>query len=84
MLNRDTLNRRDFLNTFASALLSSAYLSASAAFAATRPARRWTAVQRLLEGYVADKKMAGAAAAVSFNGSPLAYLSRTSAFSSAS
>lgn len=75
MLDRDTLNRRDFLNTLASALLSAAYLNASAAFAATRPARRWTAVQRLLEGYVADKKMAGAAAALSFNGSPLAYLS---------
>jgi CubicO group peptidase (beta-lactamase class C family) len=73
MSNRDTLNRRDFLNTLASALLCAAYLDKSAAFAATRPARRWAAVQRLLDGYVADKKMAGAAAALSYGGSPLVY-----------
>ncbi|HEX4947368.1 MAG TPA: hypothetical protein VFZ34_11915, partial [Blastocatellia bacterium] len=75
MLNGDTLNRRDFLNAMTSALLSAAYLDYRAAFAATRPARRWTAVQRLLDGYVADKKMAGAAAALSYGGSPPAYLS---------
>jgi CubicO group peptidase (beta-lactamase class C family) len=75
MLNGDTLNRRDFLNAVAGALLSAASLDNRAAFAATRPARRWTAVQRLLDGYVADKKMAGAAAALSYDGSSLDYLS---------
>jgi hypothetical protein len=72
MPNRDTLNQRDFLNRLASALLSVAYLDKSAAFAATRPALCWAAVQRLLEGYVADKKIAGAATALSYSGSPLA------------
>jgi len=75
MLNGDSLNRRDFLNTMTSALLSAAYLDSRAAFAVTRPARRWTAVQKLLDGYVADKKMAGAGAALSYGGSPPAYLS---------
>jgi CubicO group peptidase (beta-lactamase class C family) len=75
MPNGETMNRRHFLNALAGAALSALSLGGRAAWAATRSARRWTAVQRLLDGYVADKKMAGAAAALSYGGSPLAYLS---------
>ncbi len=73
MLNGETMNRRYFLNALAGAALAAPSLVGHAAWAATLPARRWAAVQRLLDGYVADKKMAGVAAALSFGGSPLAY-----------
>lgn len=75
MLNGERINRRHFLNTLAGAALAAPSLVGRAAWAATLPARRWAAVQRLLNGYVADKKIAGAAAALSYGGSPLAYLS---------
>ncbi len=75
MIDKETMNRRHFLNVLAGAALAAPGLVRHAAWAATLPARRWTAVQRLLDGYVADKKIAGAAAALSYGGSPLAYLS---------
>jgi CubicO group peptidase (beta-lactamase class C family) len=68
------MNRRHFLNALAGAALAAPGLVRHAAWAATLPARRWTAVQRLLDGYVADKKIAGAAAALSYGGSRLASL----------
>lgn len=67
------MNRRHFLNALAGALPSALWLDKRAAWAATWSARRWTAVQKLLDGYVAEKKIAGAAAALSYGGSPLAY-----------
>ena len=36
--------------------------------------RQWTAVQKLIDGYVADRKMAGASVAISIAGAPLTYL----------
>jgi CubicO group peptidase (beta-lactamase class C family) len=69
------MNRRHFLNALAGALPSALWLDNRAAWAAIRSAPRWTAVQRLLDGYVADKKIAGAAAALSYGGRPLVYLS---------
>jgi CubicO group peptidase (beta-lactamase class C family) len=69
----ETMNRRHFLNALAGAAIAAPSLVGLATWATTRPARRWAAVQRLLDGYVADKKMAGVAAALSFGGWPLAY-----------
>ena len=68
------MNRRHFLNALAGTALAAPSLG-RAPWAAMLPARRWAAVQRLLDGYVADKKIAGAAAALSYGGAPLAYLS---------
>jgi CubicO group peptidase (beta-lactamase class C family) len=68
------MNRRHFLNALGAALVAPSFVR-RAAWGATLPARRWTAVQGLLNGYVADKKIAGAAVALSYGGSPLEYLS---------
>ncbi len=67
------MNRRNFLNALAGAAIAAPSLVGGAAWATTWPTRRWAAVQSLLDRYVADKKMAGVAAAVSYGGSPLAY-----------
>ena len=75
MINEETINRRHFLNALAGALPSALWLDNRAAWAATWSAPRWTAVQRLLDGYVADKKIAGAGAALSYGGRPPVYLS---------
>lgn len=69
----ETLNRRHFLNALGAAAIAASTLGSRATWATTRPARRWAVVQKLLDGYVADKKMAGVAAALSFGGSTLAY-----------
>ena len=73
MLEEKTIDRRHFLNALAGALISARFVDGRAAWVIAQPPRRWTAVQRLLDGYVADKKMAGAAAALSYGGSPLVY-----------
>ena len=36
--------------------------------------RQWTAVRRLIDGYVADKKIAGASVAIAHDGAPVTYL----------
>lgn len=36
--------------------------------------RQWTAIQKLIDGYVAAKKMAGAGVAISYDGAPVTYL----------
>ena len=36
--------------------------------------RQWTAIQKLIDGYVADKKMAGAGVAISYGGAEVRYL----------
>ena len=71
--------RRHFLATIAGAALGSSRLIASchASVADTRAApavRRWAAVRKLLNGYVAGKKMAGAIVAVSYGDAAPAYL----------
>jgi CubicO group peptidase (beta-lactamase class C family) len=73
MLSGDRMNRRHVLIALAGAALTVPSLGGRAGWAAAPSARRWTAVQRMLNGYVADKKMAGAVAALSYGGSPLAY-----------
>jgi CubicO group peptidase (beta-lactamase class C family) len=70
-------SRRHFLATFAGAALGSSRLIASRPLMATCASlavRRWTAVQKLLDGYVAAKKMAGAIVAVSYGDAAPAYL----------
>lgn len=73
MIIGETMNRRHFLNALACTLPSALWLDDRAAWAAPRSARRWAAVQRLLDGYIAAKKIAGVAAALSYGGSSLAY-----------
>ena len=36
--------------------------------------RQWTGIQKLIDGYVADKKMAGVGMAISYGGAPVMYL----------
>jgi CubicO group peptidase (beta-lactamase class C family) len=36
--------------------------------------RQWTAIRKLIDGYVADKKMAGASVAIAYGGAPVNYL----------
>ena len=70
-------NRRHFLATLTGAALGSSRLIASRPLIATSAApgvRRWTAVHKLLDGYVAGKKMAGAIVAVSYGDAAPAYL----------
>jgi Beta-lactamase class C and other penicillin binding proteins len=67
------MDRRRFLTLLAGAALATPSLIGCVARAATRPAQRWTAVQRMIDGYVADRKVAGAAVALSYGGTALAY-----------
>jgi CubicO group peptidase (beta-lactamase class C family) len=62
------MTRRDCL-----AATSALALLPLRAFAATQPPVKWTNVQALLDGYVAKRKYAAVAAALSFGGSPVAY-----------
>lgn len=75
MQKGDRMNRRHFLSALAGAAFAAPCLDSRVAWASPRPTRRWTAVQRMIDRYVADKKMAGAAVALSYGGSPLDYLS---------
>jgi len=36
--------------------------------------RRWSAIQKLIDGYVADKQMAGVGVAIAYDGAPVRYL----------
>jgi CubicO group peptidase (beta-lactamase class C family) len=36
--------------------------------------RKWTAIQKLIDGYVASKQVAGAGVAISYSGAPVTYL----------
>lgn len=70
------MDRRRFLTVLAGAALATPGLLAYT----TRPAvaargRRWAAVQRMIDGYVADGKAAGACVALSFGDTAPAYLS---------
>ncbi|MBA3641185.1 MAG: beta-lactamase family protein [Acidobacteria bacterium] len=65
------MHRRTFLTAIAVGLSGLQRLSAARQSAAEH---RWPALQKLLDEYVISGKLAGAAAAVSYGGSPLAYL----------
>lgn len=67
------MDRRHFLTALAGAALAAPSLIGCAIQAATRPARRWTAVQKMIDRYVANRKVAGAAVALSYGGTALAY-----------
>jgi CubicO group peptidase (beta-lactamase class C family) len=69
------MNRRRFLARLAGAALVSPRLNRclGASCDSARSVRRWPAVQRLLDGYVSDRTVAGAGVAISYGGSPLAY-----------
>lgn len=67
-------DRRSFLTALAGAAVAVPNLVACAARSRARPVRLWPAVQRLIDGYVADRKFPGAAVALSYDGSPLTYL----------
>ena len=85
MIDRAALDRRQFLAVLAGAALATTALAGCAiAPMAVRPARRWVAVQKLIEGYVADRTFAGVAMALSYGGDNFAYpAAGTLAFDSA-
>jgi CubicO group peptidase (beta-lactamase class C family) len=65
------MNRRTFLTAVASALVR--ITDRPTAVAGSQGGRRWSAVQTVLDDYVRSGKLAGAAAAVAYDGSALAY-----------
>ena len=68
------MDRRRFLSALAGAALATPGLIATRRADANR-GRRWTAVQRMIDGYVADRKVAGACVALSYGDTAPAYLS---------
>lgn len=85
MTDRGILDRRQFLAALAGATLATTPLTGCAiAPTAARPARRWVATQKLIDGYVADRMFAGVAMALSYGGDDFAYpAAGTLAFDSA-
>ena len=69
---RSSDNRPDRRHFIQSAMASVACLLWSVRGLAAE--RQWTAIRNLIDGYVADKKMAGASAAISYGGAPATYL----------
>lgn len=64
------LERRRFLQ-----LVTSAALGLSNSRSGHAAERAWSSIQKLIDGYIADHKMAGAGVAISFGGAPTTYLS---------
>jgi CubicO group peptidase (beta-lactamase class C family) len=73
------MDRRHFVTllatTAAGAAASGCRSAGSAKVTPSAPVRSWSAVRRLLDEYVAAGKVAGAAAALAYDGAPLSYLS---------
>jgi len=68
------MDRRRFLTSLAAASLTTPSLVAYATRQKSKDsAWRWATVQGLIDGYVADGKVAGAAVAVSYGGTAVAY-----------
>lgn len=68
------MDRRRFLAALAAAALTTPSLVACATRrASAHSARRWPAVQGMVDGYVADGRVAGAGVAVSYDGAAVAY-----------
>ena len=67
------LNRRHFLAALAGASLPLARPLSWFSQTSSPPARRWSAVQEVLDEYVTTRKIAGAVAALSYGGPPVAY-----------
>lgn len=68
-------DRREFLTALAGTLLATPSLSVYGRTPSATPDRHWQTVQQLLDGYVAHKKVAGAAVALSYGDTPLSNLS---------
>ena len=73
MINSEGVDRRRFITALAGAALATPNLLGRLARAATHPGHRWMSVQRMIDEYVAAKKVAGAATALSYNGKSFAY-----------
>jgi CubicO group peptidase (beta-lactamase class C family) len=73
MIKSESMDRRRFITALAGAALVAPSLLNRPACAATPPAPRWKSVQRMLDEYVAGRKVAGAAAALSYGGGSFAY-----------
>jgi len=65
------MNRRQFLATVTGASLG---VASGIACASRANPRRWAAVRSLIEAYVANRKLAGVAVALSYNNAPISYL----------
>ena len=73
MSGRQVVCRRQFLVALGGAALRPSGRATHAARGAERPRRHWPAVQRALDGFVAERKAPGAAVAVAFGDGPVAY-----------
>ena len=62
-------NRRHFLQS-----VTAGFAGLSWSIREVAGGRQWTTIQKLIDGYVADKKMAGAGVAISYGGAPVTYL----------
>lgn len=72
MNDRSAVDRRRFIASVSAAVAGSGGLFRCAHTAPLR-SRSWSGVQRLLDAYVSDGKLAGAAAALSYGGEPFAF-----------
>ena len=63
------LDRRHFIQS-----LTASIAGLSWAIHGLAAERQWTAIQKLIDGYVADKKMAGAGVAIAYGRGPVTYL----------
>ena len=74
MIDGSHVGRRRFLVALAAAALTApSLLARGARRASAHSARHWAAVQAMVDGYVADGKVAGAGVAVSYGGTAVAY-----------
>ena len=74
MIDGSRMDRRHLLKALAAAALTTPNLGACATRrAGADSGRRWTAVQGMVDRYVAERKVAGAGVAVSYGGTAVAY-----------
>lgn len=63
------LDRRHFIQSVTAGIAGSSWPMRGIA-----AERQWTAIQKLIDGYVVDKKLAGGAVAIAYGGAPFKYL----------
>lgn len=73
MIDSNTMDRRRFLAGLAAAVLVGPDLVRGSTGMTALQSKSWKAVQMMLDGYVQDKKVAGAAVALSYGGTAITY-----------
>jgi len=74
MINKETINRRHFMLSLVGSFALTQELLAHTNQTNKLPSRQWLAVQAFIDKYVSDKRIAGAAVALSYGDKDLSYL----------